>query len=156
MARSAAVVCLHCECGKTPHYGDEDGCWGRNCIGLPVDQRCRSWSPSTVAKAKKAETVTVPTPAPADDLWERRGPTEGSLASQIHDLVTRSEDGLTCDEVERTLHQPHQSVSAAVNWLMQHGWIEDSGRRRKTRYARDAIVWVDRDRPQASLPGLPG
>ena len=46
----------------------------------------------------------------------------------------------TCDEIE-ALGWPHQSVSAALNWLMRQGWIVDSKRRRITRMGRPAIVW---------------
>lgn len=49
--------------------------------------------------------------------------------------------GLTCDQLEQRLRRPHTSVSSAVNWLMENGWIEDSGYRRNTRADRPAIIW---------------
>lgn len=54
--------------------------------------------------------------------------------------------GLTCDELERKLGQhgrsaPHQSVSSAVNWAEQAGWIKDSGKTRLTRQGQRAIIY---------------
>ena len=37
---------------------------------------------------------------------------------------------------------PAQSVSARINGLHRDAYIVDSGIRRKTRYGRNAIVWV--------------
>lgn len=49
--------------------------------------------------------------------------------------------GLTVDQLEVILNQPHQTVSARVNDLMNKAWIADSGIKRKTRSGRNAIVW---------------
>ena len=50
--------------------------------------------------------------------------------------------GMTGDELSVLLLLPAQSVSARINGLHKDGWIIDSGLRRKTRYGRNAIVWV--------------
>ena len=50
--------------------------------------------------------------------------------------------GLTCDEIEMYLDRTHQSISARINELRDSGWIIDSGKRRKTRSGRAAIVWT--------------
>jgi len=50
--------------------------------------------------------------------------------------------GMTADEISVLLELPAQSVSARINGLHRDGWIVDSGIRRKTRYGRNAIVWV--------------
>lgn len=50
--------------------------------------------------------------------------------------------GLTCDDLEHRLHRSHQTVSSAVNWLMNAGWIKDSGSVRTTRSGRDAVIWT--------------
>lgn len=47
----------------------------------------------------------------------------------------------TCDEVEQILEGTHQSISAAINALMNAGFILASGERRLTRSRRQAIVW---------------
>jgi hypothetical protein len=53
--------------------------------------------------------------------------------------------GRTCDEVEMLLDMPHQTASARVHELAKRGDIFDSGRKRKTRSGRAAIVWVVRE-----------
>jgi len=49
--------------------------------------------------------------------------------------------GLTCDQVERRLRRPHTTVSSAINWLRDNGWLIDSEWRRETPSGRAAIVW---------------
>jgi hypothetical protein len=58
-------------------------------------------------------------------------------ASQTH-LPAK---GITCDSVERRLKKAHTSVSSAINWLRNHGYIYDTGRRSLTAAGRKAIVW---------------
>jgi hypothetical protein len=53
--------------------------------------------------------------------------------------------GRTCDEVEMLLGMPHQTASARVHELAKRGDIVDSGRTRKTRSGRAAIVWQVRE-----------
>lgn len=49
--------------------------------------------------------------------------------------------GMTCDQVERERKRPHTTVSSAINWLRDNGWLVDSGMRRMTKAGRPAIVW---------------
>lgn len=49
--------------------------------------------------------------------------------------------GLTDEEIERRLRRSHQTCSSARNWLLNAGWIIDSGYRRRTSNRRDAVVW---------------
>lgn len=59
-------------------------------------------------------------------------------------LLTRRQPwavGLSCQILEGRLRAEHTTVSSAVNWLLNHGWIEDSGNRKKNRSGRPAIVW---------------
>lgn len=49
-------------------------------------------------------------------------------------------DGLTTDELEQRLRRPHTSVSSAVNWLKNNGWLEASGYTRSTRAGHDAEI----------------
>lgn len=53
--------------------------------------------------------------------------------------------GMTCDELEIALAGTHQSISSAVNYAEEHGWIRDSGLRRKTRSGSLAIVYEPTD-----------
>jgi hypothetical protein len=70
----------------------------------------------------------------------------GKLARQCFDEIATVRDGggsgLTVDQLEQILNRSHQSVSARVNELRDKGWVMDSGRRRKTRSGRKAIVWT--------------
>jgi hypothetical protein len=50
--------------------------------------------------------------------------------------------GRTDDELESLTGRPHQTISSARNWLVQAGWVQDSGNRHKTRSGRPAVVWV--------------
>lgn len=47
----------------------------------------------------------------------------------------------TCDECERLLNAKHQNISARIRSLFLKGIIIDSGKRRKTRSGRNAVVW---------------
>jgi hypothetical protein len=57
----------------------------------------------------------------------------------IRDL---GEHGAICDEIEVALEMTHQTASARVHELAWAAFIQDSGRQRKTRSGRAAIVWV--------------
>lgn len=65
------------------------------------------------------------------------------IVSEIFAEIHQAPDmqGYTDDELERLLHAPHTTVSSARNWLVNNGWLTDSGYRRKTTSGRDAIVW---------------
>jgi len=67
----------------------------------------------------------------------------GRLRRQVYSAIDKYGDrGLTCDEVEVALGLRHQTASARINELSNRAFIIDSGRRRKTRSGRDAVVWV--------------
>ena len=53
--------------------------------------------------------------------------------------------GMTTDEIEKLTGKSHQSISSAVNHCEAAGWIKDSGERRKTKFGREAIVYVPTD-----------
>jgi DNA-binding transcriptional ArsR family regulator len=50
-------------------------------------------------------------------------------------------DGMTDDELERASGNSHQTISSARNWLVEAGWVRDTGIRRMTRSNRQAVVW---------------
>lgn len=52
--------------------------------------------------------------------------------------------GATDDELEKVLDMRHQTCSARRRELVLLGYIVDSGRRRRTRSGRSAIVWIVR------------
>lgn len=53
----------------------------------------------------------------------------------------RETGGATCDECEVSLGLRHQTASARIWELAKAGFIRDSGRTRKTRSGRAAVVW---------------
>lgn len=70
-------------------------------------------------------------------------PVQFSTRQQIiKQLAHLGELGLTDDQMENRLSRPHQTVSSARHWLVEAGWVRDSGHRRKTRSGREAVVWV--------------
>ncbi len=72
-------------------------------------------------------------------------PTVGSVRRRALDTIRLYGGGLrglTCQETEARLKMSHETVSSALNWLIGHGWLEDSGYRRPTRAKRPAIVWT--------------
>ena len=91
--------------------------------------------------------TVVPFPA-SDTSAEAAASVErkvGPLAQRCWDLIRLSyesgKEGLTCDDLEVWLQGRHQTVSPRVNELRDKGWIVDSGKRRRTRSGRLAIVW---------------
>jgi hypothetical protein len=105
-------------------------------------------------RAMRSNTLVMPTNAPVSN----NHPVTSKLAAQWMEaehpdmcaLVFRkiwamrhSEGaGLTTDELEQIIDGSHQSVSPRVTELRNEGWIRDSGRKRKTRSGRSAIVWT--------------
>jgi len=81
--------------------------------------------------------------------------TAGSLRRRIVDQIylvsTSPLRGLTDDELERRLNKPHTSVSSARNWLVQRGWLIDSGDVRQTRSLRPATVWIMTDQAKQRI-----
>jgi len=49
--------------------------------------------------------------------------------------------GFTDQELERRLKKSHTTVSSARNFLVEGGWLCDSGYVRKNMSGRDAVVW---------------
>jgi predicted ArsR family transcriptional regulator len=84
----------------------------------------------------------------------------GDLNHEILRHIQSSPSGLTCDEVEQDLNLRHQTASARIRELAQHGLLVDSQERRRTRAGRSAAIWraaVPRGSSQSDLfpGGLP-
>lgn len=77
-------------------------------------------------------------------------PGKGSLRRVVVDtLVAHWQEygvGMTCDQLEARLRRKHQSVSSAVNFAENSGWIGDSGEQRVTTSGSKAIVYRPTDR----------
>ena len=52
------------------------------------------------------------------------------------------DEGLTCDEIEVMLNARHQSVSSRIRAAVKKELVRNSGKKRKTRSGRNAIVWT--------------
>lgn len=71
-------------------------------------------------------------------------PVQGSVRRAIVALCAHTrppEAGFTDAQLERRLNRTHQTVSSARNWLVNAGWLQDSGRRFPTPSGRMAVVW---------------
>jgi predicted transcriptional regulator len=68
------------------------------------------------------------------------GSAAATLRASILDHI-RYFGGATCDECEHELDLRHQTASARIRELVQMGLLRDSGRTRKTRSGRAAVVW---------------
>ena len=70
-------------------------------------------------------------------------PSSGTLRAHVLGFIKRrGKRGMTCDELEHASGLTHQTASARINELMKLQAIRDSGKRRRTRSGRNAVVWV--------------
>lgn len=60
----------------------------------------------------------------------------------LGEIQVRGDFGATCDELVAAMGLLSQSASARLRELFLKGKIKDSGKRRLTRYDRNAIVWI--------------
>lgn len=84
---------------------------------------------------------------------ERIYPRTGSMRRAVIEwLAGREIAGATDDEIEAHFGWTHQSASACRNRLMNDGWVEDSGEKRKVRRSGNlAIVWTLTDAARAAM-----
>lgn len=59
--------------------------------------------------------------------------------------------GMTISELKARLRKEHQTVSSALNYVENAGWVRDSGERRLTNHRKPAIVWVPTDKAIAAV-----
>lgn len=67
----------------------------------------------------------------------------------VRTIEAQGERGLTCDGVEEITGLRHQACSARVLELREAGLIVDSGRTRKTRSGRQAVIYVVPEKEEA-------
>jgi hypothetical protein len=116
--------------------------------GLPLYSGARLDSERTLEHACRTLVALGPRRAPVGRLhpqtsleaaeWMSRR--AGDVVGRVFKVIYLS-DGLTADQVQQRLSGSHQSISPRVTDLRNKGWIVDSGRRRRTRSGRKAIVW---------------
>lgn len=83
-------------------------------------------------------------PETSRDAAALANPVQGSVRRAIVALCAHTrppEAGFTDAQLERRLNRTHQTVSSARNWLVNAGWLQDSGRRFPTPSGRMAVVW---------------
>jgi hypothetical protein len=67
----------------------------------------------------------------------------GTIRGRVLEYIrTFCDNGATCDQCELDLGLSHQTTSARINELRNLALIVDSGKRRKTRSGRNAVVWI--------------
>lgn len=64
-----------------------------------------------------------------------------SCAGALGHIMAAGEEGMTVDELEVLSHSAHQTASARVHDLEARGDVYNTGKKRKTRSGRTAIVW---------------
>lgn len=70
-------------------------------------------------------------------------PKLGFLEDVVWAAIKRSgARGLTCDELELRESLSHQTASARIRGLFLKGLVQESGKQRRTRSGRNAIVWI--------------
>lgn len=76
-------------------------------------------------------------------IWpgQRRKPNERAIAAIVGAVRNSRRRGMTGDELERSLRMLHQTIGAPLLIARHRGLIVNSGKRRKTRNNREAIVW---------------
>ena len=59
--------------------------------------------------------------------------------------------GMTIAELKGRLRKEHSTVSSALNYVWNAGWVTDSGETRLTQHNKPAIVWVPTEKAIAAV-----
>lgn len=78
---------------------------------------------------------------PSKDAAIAMIPTAGTLRYRVFSAIENSISGITTDECAERLGETVLSIRPRFTELMNGGWIEDSGIRRKNASGRSATVW---------------
>jgi predicted ArsR family transcriptional regulator len=90
------------------------------------------------------------------ELFDTRAAAADSIAPRVARLLQlvletiRASDGMTADEVAARLKLSPFTVRPRVAELHLAGGVVDSGRRRKNRSGRNAVVWVAKEQRDGS------
>lgn len=71
----------------------------------------------------------------------RATPIQGSTRYRIIKVLASTPSGHTDEDLEQIIGGRHQTVSSARNWLVEAGWVRDTGLRAQTKAGRDAVLW---------------
>lgn len=69
------------------------------------------------------------------------GKVRRGIVNEIYSVHHYPSKGLSCAELMARLRQPHQTVSGAISFLTDAGWLIDSGYRRMAPSKREQVVW---------------
>ena len=81
-------------------------------------------------------------PATSHEAADSMQPVIERVRRQILAHLSQTPDGATDDELEAALGLKHQTASATRRGLVIAGLVWDTGKTRKTRSGRNAIVWA--------------
>lgn len=81
-------------------------------------------------------------PATSHEAADSMQPVIEKVRRQILSFLSQTPDGATDDELEVALGLKHQTASATRRGLVIAGLVWDTGKTRKTRSGRNAIVWA--------------
>ncbi len=95
--------------------------------------------------ADRPYTPHVPGSATSEAAAKAKRPTALTDKRLVLDHIRScGENGSTDDEIEYHLSMLHQNASARRRGLCIEGLVVDSGKTRKTRSNRSAVVWIAR------------
>lgn len=99
----------------------------------------------------------VPGSQTSREAAESFGPADlNSMQTQVLRYIeSKRWVGATCDEIEAAIGMRHQTCSARIRDLTKRDLIKNSGRQRKTRSGRNAVVHVGYSIGTASSSSVP-
>ena len=68
-------------------------------------------------------------------------PRTGTQRARVLDLLSRHPQGLTDEQMQDALGMNPSTQRPRRVELVEQGWVEDSGERRRTRSGHKAVVW---------------
>ena len=83
-------------------------------------------------------------------------PRSGSQRRRVLDVIAAAPDGRLDEEIAAVPGIADTAHRTRRNELVQDGWVEDSGRTRRTASGTDSIVWVLTEQGRQQYPLIPG
>lgn len=106
---------------------------------LTIDGRGARWAEGSATSREAARLA-----------WPLQSSCRQAIIALMANVGALAAPGYTDRQLEQRLSRSHQTVSSARNWLVEAGWLEDSGIRRTTN-GRPATVWQLTARGRAAL-----
>ena len=77
----------------------------------------------------------------------------GKARRRVLHVIARSTSGLTDEQIQMALEMNPSTQRPRRVELVEGGWIEDSGEKRRTRSGRRAVIWTMTDRGREHYDG---